>query len=95
MLELREGSCFPRVLVVVNVVLGLVDVVIAVLAFYQVCSALFDLGFGFLLLHFQIWILHVFFASWMLRKDVKRDWKCVQEWNLIDGVGFAVWVLMV
>ncbi|XP_062161079.1 tobamovirus multiplication protein 1-like isoform X2 [Alnus glutinosa] len=35
MLELREGSCFPRVLVVVNVVLGLVDVVIAVLAFYQ------------------------------------------------------------
>lgn len=35
MFELREGSCFTRVLVGVNVVLGLVDVVIAVLAFYQ------------------------------------------------------------
>lgn len=62
MFELREGSCFPRVLVGVNVVLGLVDVVIAVLAFYQVCSALFDLGFGFLFLHFQIWILRVLYA---------------------------------
>ncbi|KAG6642192.1 tobamovirus multiplication protein 1-like isoform X1 [Carya illinoinensis] len=35
MLELREGACFPRVLVGVNVVLALVDAIIAVLAFYQ------------------------------------------------------------
>lgn len=35
MFELREGSCFPRALVGVNLALGLVDVVIAVLAFYQ------------------------------------------------------------
>jgi hypothetical protein len=66
MFELREGSFFRQVLVGVNVVLGLVDVVIAALAFYQVCSALFDLGFGFLPLHFQIWVLRVFFASWMI-----------------------------
>ncbi|KAI5331943.1 PREDICTED: tobamovirus multiplication [Prunus dulcis] len=35
MFELREGSCFPRVLVGVNVGLALVDGIIAVLAFCQ------------------------------------------------------------
>ncbi|XP_035544693.1 tobamovirus multiplication protein 1-like isoform X3 [Juglans regia] len=35
MLELRGGACLPRVLVGVNVVLALVDAIIAVLAFYQ------------------------------------------------------------
>lgn len=35
MLELRDGSCFPRVLVGVNVGLALICAIIAVLAFYQ------------------------------------------------------------
>ncbi|XP_048438172.1 uncharacterized protein LOC125476332 isoform X5 [Pyrus x bretschneideri] len=35
MFGLREGSCFPRVLVGVNVGLALVDGIIALLAFYQ------------------------------------------------------------
>ena len=48
MLELRDGSCFPRVLVGVNVGLALICAIIAVLAFYQVCCAEFDLGFFFL-----------------------------------------------
>lgn len=58
MFELREGSCFPRVLVGVNVGLALVDGIIAVLAFCQVCFCccfLFDSCAQFcVLLHFRI-----------------------------------------
>ena len=39
-LELREGSCFHEVLVGVNVGLALVDGVLAVLAFSQVCNCI-------------------------------------------------------
>lgn len=36
--ELTEDSCFPPLLLGVHVGLALVDAIIAVLAFYQVCS---------------------------------------------------------
>ncbi|RVX10674.1 hypothetical protein CK203_018259 [Vitis vinifera] len=35
MFELRDGSCFPRVLAAVNVVLACIDGVVALLAFSQ------------------------------------------------------------
>lgn len=61
MLELRDGCSFPRLLVGVTVVLALVDAIIAVLAFYQVCSPPVDLGFIFLSLRLQekMWIGNV------------------------------------
>lgn len=66
MLELREGTCFPRLLVGVNVVLAIVDAIIAVFAFYQVCSAPFDFGFRFFAHAFSnLSTLCLFFASWI------------------------------
>ena len=37
-LELRDGSCYPKALAGINVALACVDSAIAVLAFYQVSS---------------------------------------------------------
>lgn len=50
--ELTEDSCFPPLLLGVHVGLALVDAIIAVLAFYQVCSVSIK--------HFETQILLIF-----------------------------------
>lgn len=42
MLELRDGSCYEKPLVGVNVVLAFVDALIALIAFYQVLPLSFS-----------------------------------------------------
>lgn len=78
MFELRDGSCFPRVLAAVNVVLACIDGVVALLAFSQVSVAFWflfsEMGFCFFNLGSLILCEKPTFFVWVLGSVEDEKW---------------------